>query len=387
MITQKKIAEALGISTSTVANILNGTPHYKKETVERVRKAVEEFGYQPNRASRAIKRGRSNLIGVVHTGSAFEVGQKAVYALLQEISKSDYSYLVVDLHWHKGDARRVLNEMVQARVEGVILCADTSAVFTKEVLAVLKRAGIPVVSLYGDNQLGLPVVGDSAALSFYALTRHLQGVGHRSLLFFSCPRDEFYRSTEGRIHGFRSAVRGWGEFLEYDEALFTQQWPRLCREYREREVGIIVYLDHARMFRSVMDASALLSRHLFASGAVPDAILATNDRAAYGVMSEAHEAGLRVPGGLAVTGADDDELSRLPLFRLTSVRQDVERSSTAVVAMLLARIRGEKTGEQDQYYPSQLVLRQSCGRMVGAGEPLELCISTAPLAPELESAG
>ncbi|MEO6846002.1 MAG: LacI family DNA-binding transcriptional regulator [Chthoniobacterales bacterium] len=95
-ISQKKLAESLGMPKSTVANILNGTPHYKKETRERVFEAVKKFGYQPNRASRALKRGRSNLIGLIYFSSIYEVSRKAARHLPEIVNDFGFDYLVVD---------------------------------------------------------------------------------------------------------------------------------------------------------------------------------------------------------------------------------------------------------------------------------------------------
>jgi LacI family transcriptional regulator len=386
MISHRKIAESLGMPTSTVTNILNGTPYYKKETRERVLAAAAQLGYQKNRASIAVKRGRSNLVGVIHFGSSYETANRAIYFLVDAISKHGYDHMVVDQGWYTGNVQRMLDEMIQARVEGVILLGNDlgsvngKAMFSPESLDVLKRAKVPVVSLYGDDFLDVPLVGDNSKANFFAMARHLQAVGHRRIVFFSLPTSE--RSTIGRIEGLQMAMEGVGPCHVLDESDFTHQWPRMHRERRDSALGVIVKMDMQRHERNLVKANYELSKGIFASGALPDALMCANDRAACGVFNAAHEMKIRIPGDIAVTGADNDFVGGLSMFRLTTVEMDIAKSSIAAVEMVMQRLKGKELAPSEISFPSRLVLRQSCGRMVGPGEESEVIVQT-PLLPEL----
>ncbi len=371
MISQRKIAESLGMPTSTVANILNGTPYYKKETRDRVLKAAAELGYQRNRASIAIRKGRSNLVGVIHFGSAYETAHRGIYFLIEALKGYGYDYVVADQRWHAGNVQWMLNEMIQARVEGVILMGNgtRTEAFSPASLATLERASIPVVSLYGDDYLDVPLVGDSAKSSFYAMARHLQSVGHRSILLLSCPSNE--RSTIGRIEGFEQAMKGEGAFFVLDEETFSRKWPRLRREHRDSSIGVAIRMSSQQDF---FKACNEFSKRLLASAALPDAIMCANDRAAYSVFDAAHELRVRIPEDVAVVGADDESIGNLSMFRLTTIRMDIARSSQAAVDMLMERLKNGGIAKREVSFPAELVLRQSCGRMIGPGEERELVI-------------
>ncbi len=376
MISQRKIAEYLGMPTSTVANILNGTPYYKKETRERVLKAAAELGYRKNRASLAVKRGRSNLIGVVHFGSSYETAQQAISHLVDSIRQHEYDFIISDKQWHAGDTHRMLQEMIEARVEGVILIGNGTGreAFDAESLALLRRAGIPVVSLYGDDNLDVPFVGDSSQASFYAMARHLQKVGHRSIILPSLPSEE--RSTLGRIVGLQLAMQDVGPCHVLDEADFIRRWPRLLRDHRDRPFAVVVRFDMNRHDNDLILANYHLSRQLFASGSPPDALMCANDRAACGVFNAAYVDKIRIPEDIAVTGADNDQIGAFPMFRLTTIRLNIPRSSQEAVDMLMQCLKGKKVPTKGISFPSQLVLRQSCGRMVGFDEPAETYVDT-----------
>ena len=66
MITIKEIASRLGLSTTTVSNVIHGkTREVSAETIECVQKFLEEVEYVPNINARNLAQGQSKIIGVV----------------------------------------------------------------------------------------------------------------------------------------------------------------------------------------------------------------------------------------------------------------------------------------------------------------------------------
>ena len=59
------VARLAGVSHQTVSRVLNNHPNVRDETARRVRAAIAELGYRPNRAARALVTGRTQQIGVV----------------------------------------------------------------------------------------------------------------------------------------------------------------------------------------------------------------------------------------------------------------------------------------------------------------------------------
>ena len=54
-ITIKDIAKATGVSTMTVSRFLNEPEKLKPSTYEKVKKAVDEMGYEPNQVARLLQ--------------------------------------------------------------------------------------------------------------------------------------------------------------------------------------------------------------------------------------------------------------------------------------------------------------------------------------------
>src|SRR5210317_1410206 len=61
----QKIADELGLSTATISNALSGKGRVSAENVQRIRARAQEINYFPNPIARALKTGRSNIIGLV----------------------------------------------------------------------------------------------------------------------------------------------------------------------------------------------------------------------------------------------------------------------------------------------------------------------------------
>lgn len=367
-VTQTMIAKALGLAPSTVGLVVGAcetrtTKKLRPETIEAIKAKAEEMGYfGPDRRARSMRAGRSNLIGIIHFGSPFETGQRSAFYLPQAVNALGYDYLVLDLHWHGGNTARVMNEIIESRVEGVLLTADYEEAFSREDLAVLQKAGIPVVSLYGDDELPVPRVGDAARSSFRALATHLLGLGHKKILFPCIPSDKL--SSLGRIAGLREALPSQGEWSEVSEETFLSGGGIALSKKRNTPAITVVRLASSPHGENYTEANFRFASQLFAQGTQVDALIAFNDRAAMGIYNAAYSRGIRIPDDVALTGADDDAFGRYPMFELTTIRQDIERSCEAALKMLVTRIKNPKAKVKNVEFPSELIVRKSCGSLV-----------------------
>jgi len=91
-----------------------------------------------------------------------------------------------------------------------------------------------------------------------------------------------------------------------------------------------------------------------------DAIVASNDRMAVGVVDVLQEIGLEIPAEIAIVGFDDIEESRYTLPPLTTVKQPFFEQSQKAIEILYSHINGQQA-HKDITLPSKLVIRQSCG--------------------------
>ncbi|MCG3148627.1 MAG: HTH-type transcriptional repressor PurR [Verrucomicrobiae bacterium] len=367
MITQRQIAERLELSLATVANILSERPglRYAAATRERVLKTAAEMGYQPNRAAQTVRRRRSNLIGIVHFGAGIEAAHKANLALAADVCARGYDYLAVDMNWHGGSVERVIDELIQARVEGVII-SHIQEVFQKEHVDMLTRVGIPVVVVNGERRSGASIICDDVYSAFQALGRHLIQLGHRRILHLwpAVDRLEENRSIGERLKGFRSAIEERGKWVSFSEEEFFTAWPDQLPA-TGGVMGVTVIQDMEK-YSTLNKPVYSFCERLFAASPLPDAIVCTNDVSAIELIAAGLEHGVRVPADVAVTGYDNDRIGEYPAFGLTTAEQDISRICAATVAEICLRIADPHRPPRQQSFPSRLILRTSCGMALAA---------------------
>jgi len=363
MITQRQIAESLDLSLATVANILGERPglRYATATRQRVLKAAAQMGYQPNRAAQTVRRRRSNLIGIVHFGAGIEAAHKTNLTLAADVCARGYDYLAVDMNWLGGSVERVINELIQARVEGVII-SHIQEVFRKEHVDMLTRVGIPVVEVNGERRSGASIICDDVFGAFQALTQHLLHVGHRRILHLWPAIDhlEENRALGERLKGFRAAFEGQGKWLSIKEEEFFSAWPNKLSKTQD-VLGVTVMQD-MNLYSTLDKPVYRFCKRLFTAGVLPDAIVCTNDMYAIELIAAGLEQGVRVPEDVAVTGYDNDRLGHYPAFGLTTAEQDITGICSAATAEVFKRLTHPKGSPKHRTFPSKLILRTSCGR-------------------------
>jgi LacI family transcriptional regulator len=100
-------------------------------------------------------------------------------------------------------------------------------------------------------------------------------------------------------------------------------------------------------------------RRLLASANRPTAIFASSDMQAVGILRAIHEAGLTVPGDIALSSFDGSAEAEYSWPPLTTVEQPVRDMAEAAVAALVGARRGEQP--EHRTFPTALRVRQSCG--------------------------
>jgi LacI family transcriptional regulator len=305
-----------------------------------------------------MRKQRSNLIAIVHFGAGIEAAHKANLNLAREVNAAGYDYLALDMNWHGGSVDRTLEELIQARVEGVLI-SHIQEVFGEEHVRALQQAGIPVVSINGARREGVPLICDNAAKAFAQLTSHLLGMGHRRIIQLLPTVDLSTANSGSRGHrarqkGFRSAFTDSGRWMQISEEDFSMEFLT-----RGEVVGITVD-QNTRHYEHLEHPVYHFCQRLFATGSWPDAIVCPNDQYAVEAIMAAQEVGLSVPGDLAVTGYDNDSLGAFPAMGLTTAEQDLENICVTGVRTLIAMRDNPGLPAVTQSFDSQLILRSSC---------------------------
>ncbi|MFJ9538586.1 LacI family DNA-binding transcriptional regulator [Streptomyces sp. NPDC101225] len=315
------VAARVGLSTASVSLVLRNIPGPSERTRRRVLKAAAELGYRVDRTASALASRRSRLLGVmIDVHSAFQA--ELVEHLHTAAEEVGYD-LVLSTQTRSRDESTAIETLLAFRCEALILLGPVAPA---PVLSDLDRQA-PVVCV-GRRITGaaLDVVRSADDDGVGQIVDHLAGLGHRRIVYVDGGKGVI---ATDRRRGYRSAMRRHG----LDEEIRILQGD-LTEEAGER-----------------------VGRHLLDSGDLPTAVVAFNDRSAIGVLTALRGAGVDVPGAVSVVGYDDDALSRLSCFNLTTVSQEAEEQARQAVAAAVERLDEGRTTRREIVLGPSLVVR------------------------------
>ncbi len=319
------VARVAGVSHQTVSRVLNDFPAIRPETRARVLAAIEDLGYRRNTAARALVTRRSGRIGVI-TADMNHFGPASIMLGLEAASRTaGYGLSLAGLPEISATAlRQAVDRLLDQAVEAVVMVvAHQEALHLAQSLHI----GVPLVVVEGDLSATPLTAGVDQIAGARLATKHLLDLGHRSVLHLPGPAD--WLEAAARREGWRMALEEHGAAIP----------------------GLMLEGDWTSRsgYQSCMD---MLARSR------PTAIFAANDQMALGVLRALHEAGLRVPEDVSVTGFDDMPEAGYFTPPLTTVRQDFPELGQRVMSLVLRVLAGELNASEPLVEP-QLVVRSS----------------------------
>jgi DNA-binding LacI/PurR family transcriptional regulator len=319
------VARLAGVSHQTVSRVLNDHPNVKEQTRLRVRAAIAELGYRPNKAARALVTGRTQLIGVVAQNSTLYGPASLLAAFEQAAAEAGFAVSVgsvgrLDRESIAGAVERHLDQ----RVAGLVVIAPVAS--ADEALLQMP-AGVPLVTVDGDPRRARALVTVDQIAGARAATRHLLDAGHRTVWHVSGP-PEWYDAA-GRVDGWRRTLEAAG--VEVPPVLLAD-WTAAAG-YR---------------------AGQMLARMPEAT-----AVFAANDHLALGILRALSERGRRVPHDVSVIGFDDVPEAAYFTPPLTTVRPDFAALARAGLDLLLAQMDGAGAEPGQVVIAPRLIVRES----------------------------
>lgn len=127
MITQKEIAEKLGISRTTVARAINGSPSIKKETKDKIMELVEKYNYEKNYIGSTLALKTKKVIYALVVKSKNEFYTKGIYAGICEAEKEFRPYnmsikiIQTDINDEELQLRKLKEILLEDDIGGLII--------------------------------------------------------------------------------------------------------------------------------------------------------------------------------------------------------------------------------------------------------------------------
>ncbi|MGI5183215.1 LacI family DNA-binding transcriptional regulator [Dactylosporangium sp. CA-152071] len=314
------VARAVGVSASTVSRALSVPDMVSAATRERVRQAVADLGYRPNRAARGLITGRTGNIGLLVTDLTNPFFPGVVKGVQAGASAADLSVLLMESDEDPG-AETGLVRALREQVDGIVLCAPRMSEADLRSVA----ADTPLV-LLNRRARGVPSVTIDNLESSRLVTAHLRELGHRRVAYLVGPRTSW--SNRERLRGLRIGASAAG-------------------------LDLVELRSAAPTFGAGVDAGELV----LASGVT--AVIAYNDLIALGLLNRFRALGVAVPADVSVVGCDDIAFAGMVSPSLTTLAQPKESLGRAGVDLLLRVLDG--TAPVRGTVTSRLIIRQSTG--------------------------
>ena len=325
-VTSYDVAERAGVSQSAVSRCFTPGASVSKATRAKIMKAVEELGYRPNAIARSLITQRSNMVAVIVANLAFHPEFTAY--LSRSFSDRGLHVLLFTME-HEADADRVVDQIWQYRVDGVIAAVR----LPRRHIESFASRRLPAVFI---NRLDADVRTNSVSCD--------QAEGEHLLV------DELIAAGHRRFGIVRGPV---------DSAVSVQRVDSAVQRLRERGVDEVRFADGDFDYESGKRAM----HALMSDGIAPEAIICANDMMALGVMDAArHELGLGIPRDLSVVGFDGLRQARWSSYDLVTILQPTGTMVQAAVDMLVARIENPSLGTEKRVFSGQL-LRGSSARL------------------------
>jgi len=317
-VTLKTIADAVGVSRTTVSNAYNRPDQLAPELRDRILATARDLGYAgPDPAARRLRSGRRDAVGLLLTaGLSYAFTDPAAVLLLQGIARATED---------AGLGLLVIPERGNGVRDAVVaaFCLYSMPHDHPNVAAARDR-GLPLVVIDEPHIDGHAFVGVEDRVGARLAVEHLIELGHRR---FALLTERPLHHLE-RLGGYRDALEAAGI-----------DWETVPRY---------------ELFANVPEDGLAGAREALAADPRPTALIAATDQLALGALEAAYETGLRVPEDVSVIGFDDIPAAGWARPGLTTVRQPLLEKGE-IAGRLLA---GGAT-DREVILPVELVLRGS----------------------------
>jgi DNA-binding LacI/PurR family transcriptional regulator len=336
-VTLQTIADALGVSRTTVSNAYNRPDQLAPALRRKVLETAHELGYAgPDPAARRLRSGRRGAIGLMFSERlSYAFTDPGAVGFLQGLTEATEAkgYELLLLPGMRGEEQEVV--AVRDAVVGAF-CLYCMPDTHPAVSAAMARR-VPVVMVDEPRSTGSFFVGIDDHEGARRAAAHVKELGHERVA----------------ILVDRLVDDGYEGLADVDRIARSN-----CKVARERVAGYVAGLDSTAPI-PVYDTlgnfeapAARGARELLSGDARPTALLCATDVLAFGAMRGARELGLDVPGDVSITGFDD--VPQAAAADLTTVRQPlIEKGREA------GRLLMEQNTEREVVLPLELVTRGS----------------------------
>lgn len=322
------IAKELDITASTVSRALKDHPRISDATKKAVVTMAEKMNYKPNSIAAALRRGTSNLIGVIIPTVDRNFFASVVRGVEDVLNDTSYNVIICQSSDSVEKEKLNIKTLLEAQVDGIFASYAKETVNFDHYKEVQKR-GIPLI-LFDRMQdvFDVDAVVIDDYLGAYKATEHLIEQGCKRIVHFSGPEN---------VSIYRDRRRG------YEEALKRNHIP----------------LDETLVLPGnlKLESGKALGEKIAGWAELPDAIFSASDYAAMGAMEALKNNGIKIPADIAIVGFSNEAFTELVDPPLTTVDQHSKKMGQFTANMFLERVKTKNDPEKNESHtPTKTVL-------------------------------
>ncbi|MEN9989153.1 MAG: hypothetical protein RL508_132 [Actinomycetota bacterium] len=319
------VAKLAGVSHQTVSRVINGSASIKPETRDKVLAAIEELGYRPSMAARALATSKSRMLGVLVSDSAFFGPSSMTHAMEAEARAAGYFVVAVAVDAQDGAAvLDAIEHLKKLGVDGMIIIAPQESILETYRPVLL---GMPLITIDATESTDASSVSIDNIAGARLAVAHLAELGHTKIAHVSGPNTWYEAKARARGYELELSSRG------------LQRLPILEGDWSARsgfEAGLKLIADYPEV----------------------TAVFAANDQTALGLLTAFAQNGIDVPAQVSIVGFDNQDETEFYNPALTTVAQDFAGLGKHAMKLLLDAVSGTSLATHEDVVP-KLVVRAS----------------------------
>lgn len=327
-VTIKDVAKAVGLSITTVSQILNGKgERFPAATQEKVMKIRDQLGYVPNFNARNLISHSMKTVGIIVPNLVNPFFAMFLRGIQDAMYEHECVPMILSADRNEKLEHYYLRTLVERGVDAMIIAS--SAVGNEELNGLLKSNRVPYLLFDQNDPIneGDRIIVDDERGGELAAT-HLIESGHHKIAVVLPDRPS--QNVRVRMAGYRSALVRHGYSVD-DSLIFSTELSKA--------------------------GGWAVAKQVIDSGAT--AVFCANDEMALGLMRGIEAVGKNVPQDLSVVGYDDIDLDDYMAPRLTTIHQPVYDMGTWASQMIMNRLRDPEHAPQLKVVDVSLVKRDS----------------------------
>ncbi|CAK1226574.1 substrate-binding domain-containing protein [Fructobacillus tropaeoli] len=321
------VAEKVGVSLATVSRVVNGNDNVRQSTRDKVLKAIDELGYQPNAVARGLASKKTTTIGVVMPDVTNIFYSELTRGVDDIAQMYQYDALLTNTDDEQDRAVTAIKNLLTKQVDGIIYMGTK---LSEPVMAMIQSAGVPIVlaGSVAENE-ALPSVNIDYVTAFETVTTKLLARGHQRIALVLGSRDRAI-DQDFRLVGYQRALQEAG--IDYDDQL-------VFAKARTYEAG-------------QLQAADLMAQDV-------TAVVAYDDEIAVSILNYYQDHGYKVPEDLEIVTSNNTNFSIVSRPELSSINQPKYDIGAVAMRMLTKLMNGEKLTETQIKLPYTLISRGS----------------------------